>query len=221
MNTTMKRLGMMAIAAAGLSTAACDDQTGVDLGGSASLSFAATGGSTLLGDPTPPQNPVTVGGHVIAVSSVELALSELEIEGDNAEMEMKGGQVLVALPVNGTVVTPITASVAPGTYTELEMKVRTVRIRGTFDGQPFDVTVAVDEDLETDIRPPLVVTETTPANLTVAIQISNWFRNGDGTAIDLLNPSTTDRSRLKSNINASFDAFEDDDRSGRSHDDDD
>jgi hypothetical protein len=81
------------------------------------------------------------------------------------------------------------------------------------------VTVTVNEDLETDIRPPLVITETQPANLTVAVQISNWFRNDDGSAIDLLNMTTTSRARLASNINASFDAFEDDDRSGRSHDD--
>ena len=220
MKVGLNRLGLVAIAATALATAACDEQTGVDLGGSASLSFAATGGSTLLGDPTPPQNPMTVAGHVVAVSRVELQLSELEIEGeDSAEMEMKGGPLLVALPVNGNVITPVTATIAPGTYTELEMKVNTVRIQGTFDGQPFDVTVAVNEDLETDIRPPLVVTETTQANLTVSIQISNWFRNNDGSAIDLLNLSSTARERLKSNINASFDAFEDDDRSGRSHDD--
>jgi len=220
MNQGLNKLGLVTLMAAAIGMAACDEQLGVDAGASASLSFAATGGSTLLGDPTPPQNPVTVAGHVIAVSRVDLQLSELEIEGeDSAEVEMKGGPLLVALPMNGSVVTAVTATVFPGTYTELEMKVNTVRIQGTFDGQPFDVTVSVNEDLETDIRPPLVVTETTQANLTVAVQIANWFRNSDGSAIDLRNLSTTARSRLVSNINASFDAFEDDDRSGRSHDD--
>ena len=204
------------ILSAGLAFSACEESaTDAGLNAQASLSFAATGGSTLLGDPTPPQNPITVAGHVISVTSVELRLSELEIEGeDDAEMEMKGGTVLVALPVNGSVVTPINATVAAGTYTELEMKVQTVRIQGTYDGQPFDVTVTVDEDLETEIRPPLVVTETSAANLTVAVQIGNWFRNNDGTALDLRNLSAAGRSRLASNIEASFDAFEDDDRDG-------
>jgi hypothetical protein len=123
------------------------------------------------------------------------------------------------LPVNGSVVTPITTQVIPGTYTELEMKVNTVRVQGTYDGQPFDVTVTVNEDLETDIRPPLVVTETSPANLTVAVDISHWFMASDGGAIDLLNLSAAGSSRLASNIKISFDAFEDDDRSGSSHDD--
>ena len=165
--------------------AGCDDQVGPDGGASASLSFAATGGTTLLGSQTPPENPTTIGGHVIAITSAELRLSELEIEGGSAEMELKGERVLVALPMHGSVVTPINAPVPPGTYTELEMKVQSVRIQGTFDGQPFDVTVAINEDLETEIRPPLVVTETSPANLTVAVQTSNWFRNSDGSAIDL------------------------------------
>lgn len=218
MNKVVYNFGIAALTALGI--AACDDQLGVNGGAQASLSFAASGGSTLLGDPTPPQNPVTMGGHVIAVSRVELRLSELELEGeDSAEVETKGSQVLVALPVNGSVVTPITTPVVPGTYTELEMKVNTVRIQGTYDNQPFDVTVTVDEDLETDIRPPLVVTETSPANLTVAVDISQWFRASDGGAIDLLNLGASGSSRLASNIKVSFDAFEDDDRSGRSHDD--
>ncbi len=220
MNAALNKLGMALLAATAFGMAACDEQLGLSAGASTSLSFAATGGSTLLGDPTPPQNPSTVGGHVIAVSSVELLLSKLEIEGfNNAETEIKGGTILVALPVNGSIVTPVTATVAPGTYNNLELKVQTVRVRGTFDGQAFDVTVGVDEDLEMSINPPLVVTETSQANLTVAVQMANWFRNFDGSAIDLRNLSTTGRSRLASNIEASFDAFDDHDRSGRSHDD--
>jgi hypothetical protein len=211
---------------AAFGAAACDDQTGLDanLNAQASLSFAATGGSTLQGDTTPPQNPVTIDGHVIQVTNIELRLSELEIEGrDDAKMEMRGGIIVVALPVDGSLVTPISATVAAGTYDELELEVRTVRVQGTFDGQPFDVTVNVDEELETAIDPPLVVTETGQANLTVAIRVNRWFRNGDGTSIDLLNLTTLGRSRLANNIEASFDAFDDDDRSGHHdhHDDDD
>ena len=218
--TRLNKYAAITILGAAFGLVACEDQVGLDANANASLSFAANGGSTVLGDPMPPQNPMTVSGHVIAITRVELRLSELELEGgDSAEMEMRGAQILVALPMNGSVVTPINATVPAGTYTELEMKVQSVRIQGTFDGQPFDVIVAIDEDLETEIRPPLVITETSQANLTVAIEVTNWFRNSDGTAIDLLNLTTDARSRLKSNINASFDAFEDDDRSGRSHDD--
>ena len=219
MNRMINKLTAAVLIAGAAAMAGCDEQVGLDASANASLSFAATGGTTLLGGQAPPENPITVGGHAIAITTVELLLSELEIEG-HGEMEMKGEQILVALPMNGSVVTPINAMVPPGTYTELEMKVQTVRIQGTYDGQPFDVTIAINEDLEKEIRPPLVVTETSPANLTVAVQTSNWFRNSDGSAIDLRNLTTTMRSRLASNIKVSFDAFEDDDRDGHDEDDD-
>lgn len=213
----ISKIPVVALMALGL--AACEDQLGVEAGAQTSLSFAATSGTTLLGDAQPPQNPMTIGGHVIAVSSVELNLEELEVEGDSIKIELRRGALQVALPLNGSVVTTVTTLILPGTYDEVEMDVRTVRVQGTFDGQPFDVTVAVDEELEIEINPPLVVTETSPANVTVAIDISNWFRAGDGGALDLLNVTSTTRARLASNIEASFDAFDDDDRSGRSHDD--
>ena len=53
-----------------------------------------------------------------AREAAELQLSELEVEGDDSsKLEMRGSLIQVALPVNGTVVTPITATLAPGTYT--------------------------------------------------------------------------------------------------------
>lgn len=220
MKQVLNKVGLVVLVAAGLGLVGCDDQA-VNAGTQASLSFTASGGANLLGDPTPPQNPITVAGHVIAITSVELQLSELEVEGDDSsKLEMRGSLIQVALPVNGTVVTPITATLAPGTYTELEMKVQTVRIQGTFDGQPFDVSVFIDEDLETEIRPPLVKTDTSPANLTVVVDISGWFRNPDGSVIDMRSMTATSTERLATNIEISFDAFEDDDRSGSSHDDD-
>ena len=202
-------------------TVACEEGTGVNAGVGASVSFAAVGQTTLLGGTTAAQDSFSVAGHVIEISSVEMRVAELEVEGDSIEIELKSGLTVVALPANGTVVTPISAPVLPGTYDELELEVRTVRITGKFDGQPFDVSVTVDEKLEKDIRPPLVVTESSQANLTIAVQIMNWFRNSDGSAIDLRNLTATTQARLASNIEASFDAFDDHDRSGRSHDDDD
>lgn len=198
---------------------ACEDGTGVSGGSRATVSFAASGQATLLGGTTQPQDSFSVGGHTIEISSVEMRVSEIEVEGDSIEIELKSGLTVVALPLEGNVVTPITAPVLPGTYDELELRVQTVRVQGRFDGQPFDVTVVVDDKLEKNIRPPLVVTEASQANLTIAIQVMSWFRNSDGSAVDLRNLTTTGRAQLANNIEASFDAFDDDDRSGRSHDD--
>jgi hypothetical protein len=164
-------------------------------------------------------DPITIGGRTIDLTSIELSLSKIEVEGDDdVKTEIRGTTVVVAVPTNGQLVTPITATLAAGIYTELELKVQTVRIRGTIDGSPFDVSVLVDDELETDIVPPLVVAQGTTANLTVSLDVSNWFRRPDGSAIDLAHLNATLQGQLRSNIVASFEAFEDDDHRG--HDDD-
>ena len=196
--------------------AACDDSASVDLGldAQASVSFAAQGQSGLFSNRAP-NDPFSISGHTIAVSRVELRASEIEFEGDNdLKMELKGGTTVVAVPMNGSLVTPITANVAAGSYHEFEMEVQTVRIVGTYDGAPFDVTVKVDDEIELDLFPPLQVEAGSTANVTVALSVVSWFRNSDGSAIDPRGALATFQSRLASNIKASFEAFEDDDRDG-------
>ncbi|MGQ0562365.1 MAG: hypothetical protein ACT443_10880 [Gemmatimonadota bacterium] len=210
--TTAVLAGALAVTAA-----ACDDDSaGLTGSASTSVSFMAVGDPGLLGNQTNPENPMTIGAHTIVVSSVELNLSEIEVEGedDDVKTEIRGGTILVALPIDGRLVTPINVTLAAGTFDEIEMDVASARIRGSFDGQPFDITVNVDEELEQAITPPLVVEAGGTANLTIAIAIESWFRNPNGTAIDLLNLNATARAQLSENIEASFDAFDDHDRDG-------
>ena len=192
---------------------ACENGAGVDAGltSRASVSFAATGTDGLFGR-QPVENPITIGTHTIHVTRVELTLSELEFEGDSTETEIKGSTSVILLPVDGRLVTPVTARVAPGTYTELEMKVQSVRVQGTFDGESFDVSLVIDEDLEKELRPPIQVVENGEVNVTVALVVSNWFRADGGAALDPRVVTEAVKSKLKSNIKASFDAFHDDDR---------
>ena len=193
----------------------CDGLLSAGVDGNASVSFAARGPQSLLGGSGAPDNTMEIGSHTVVLSSVELRVSKIELEGeDELEAEMKGGTTIIALPVNGSVVTPITASVFAGTYDEFEMEVQTVRLRGTFDGAPFDATVSANSELEMDLVPPIVATENGTVNVTVSISFANWFRNFDGTAIDPRNLTEVLRARLVSNIRASFNAFEDHDRDG-------
>ncbi len=195
--------------------AGCDEISG-SVDGEASLSFAVQGAPDLLGQATDPENPVFVSGHEIALTRVELRVSEVELEReDSLKIEWESRTTLVALPLDGRVETAFNANVMAATFDEFEMDVQTVRIQGTFDGEPFDVTVQVNDEIEIEFFPPLVIDETGEVNVTVAVIVENWFRRPGGGAIDPRNLDSSIESDLRNNIKASFDAFDDDDHDGR------
>jgi hypothetical protein len=202
-----------------ISASACEDATGAGDRGTTSLSFASVGAPGSL-SASAVADSALVDGHVIKLTNADLRLSKIEIEGDSLEIEMKGGMTVVGLPLNGGITTPVTVPLLPGTYDKLEMDIQSVRLQGTFDGQPFDVNVNVVAELETDLNPPVVVTASGAENVTVAFSIANWFVSGTGAAIDPRNLTTETAQRLMANIRASMHGFDDHDCDG-DHDEDD
>jgi hypothetical protein len=71
---------------------------------------------------------------------------------------------------------------------------------------------AVDASIETPFSVPVTVDASNP-NVTVAIDIVNWFSDGSGGTLDPSNRANA--SRIAANIKGSFHAFEDDDHDGR------
>ena len=148
------------------------------------------------------------------------------------------GPVLVDLPLNGSLRTQITATVPAGTFDEIEFELEhahddsaserafrrehpefnglSVRVEGTFNGQPFTFVSSVRAELEMEFDPPLVVGES-GHNVTVSVDLARWFRRTDGTIIDprTANPGGANAGVVAANIRSSFDAFGDDDRDGR------
>ena len=90
-----------------------------------------------------------------------------------------------------------------------------VRLEGTFNGQPFVYTSGVEAELEFHFAEPLVV-ENEGVNVTIAVELSRWFIDRAG---NLINPGTAgaggpNAERVNANIRVSFDGFEDDDHDG-------
>jgi hypothetical protein len=150
--------------------------------------------------------------------------------------EVETGPTLIDLPLDASAKTSISAAVPAGTYRALELRVGpitsgnrsssaflsahpefeniSVRIEGTFNGQPFVFTAPVDASIESVFSGPITIDTNNP-NVTVAIDITSWFSDGEGGTLD---PSTSSNaSRISANIASSFHAFEDDDHDG--HDD--
>jgi hypothetical protein len=204
-----------------LSASACEDVTGGPDQGTTSLSFASARASAGSVSASALADSIVVGGHVINLTNVDLRLSKIEIEGDSLEIEMKGGLTVVGLPLNGGVTTPVTVPLLPGTYDKLEMEMQSVRLRGTFDGQLFDVNVNVVVETETYLNPPVVVTASGIENVTVTFSTANWFVSSTGTALDPRNLTAEGAQRLMANIKTSLHGFEDHDRDGEHDEDDD
>ena len=178
---------------------------------------------------------ISFGGHVLNLTSVDVTFDEITVEraemtnggdsdGDsdsdsdsdgpsNHKLERAG--TTISLPLQGGVVTPINDALPAGFYEEIELDFRTIRLRGTFDGQAFDVTVPVHTELDVRFDPPLEVNDDTDRlNITFSIDPYMWLRRADGALVDprLFESNAALRAQFVNRIRASIKAFEDADR---------
>lgn len=161
-----------------------------------------------------------------------------DVIDDDCE-EFETGPFLLELPMDASVQTAFAISDVPlATYDELEFKVHkpedavdgdtsfltlnpdfvgvSIRVEGDFDGTPFVYESDLNAEQETQLSPPLVVTDGASINVTFSVDVSSWFRALDGSLID---PVTANKGELnegivEENIIASIDIFEDDDHDG-------
>ena len=153
-----------------------------------------------------------------------------------AELELAPS--IVSLSVNGAVTQALISTIPSGTYSAFEAKIRvveakkaastaflaahpemvgaSVRVEGTFNGKAFTYTGAPKAELEGLFNPALVA-DSTGANITINVDLTNWFRTSAGTLVDpaTANAGGTNATLVSSNIARSFKAFRDDDHDGR------
>ncbi len=156
--------------------------------------------------------------------------------------DLKLGPMLVDLPLDATARTAITVNIPAGTYQQFEAEIDaissenegrqqesaaflaanpnfrgvSIRVEGTYNGTPFVYTTGVEAEIELEFNPDMVVDGATN-NLTVHVDMSRWFVNGNGSRIDpsTANSGGVNKSLVDANIKRSFDVFEDDDHDGR------
>lgn len=152
--------------------------------------------------------------------------------------ELELAPTKIDLAVNGNVISALTVPVPPGSYSALEAKITladtgrsggaaliaanpqlrgaSVHVEGTFNGQAFVYTGTTRAQIESRFEPPLVA-DGSGINVTVSVDLTNWFKTSAGALID---PSTANAGGpnaelVSTNIARSFIAFRDDDRDGR------
>jgi len=214
----------------------CSNSTDIGANAPAQLSFTTS--STTASGVVASLVPVTNGGHTLELTHVTLTIARAELkrsttdgcaedEGDDDHggsattmedcAEVKVGTTSVDLPLNGTLVTLPANALPAGTFRELELRVASVRLQGTFDAKAFDVTLPVNARGEIEFATPLVVTDGTPTSITVNVPVSSWLVNPDGSLVDpnAIATNSTLLATIKGRVTASFRAFEDEDHDGR------
>ena len=155
---------------------------------------------------------------------------------DDSCEEIQLGPMLIDLPVTDAVLSPISTQVPAGTYREIEFDIRrpgtdpadeafkaanpnfanaSIRLEGTYNGTPFVFVSELDQEVQIDFDPPVVITEGNN-NATIAVDIRSWFTTATGALIDpaTANPGQPNASIVSEKIKTSLRAFEDDDKSG-------
>ena len=229
----------VAFVAATIGTTACEGVLGNDETGPTTISFRTAGSSTLsVSDGAALAGiPVTGGGHTVDVQAVDVLFDEVTLErrgeADDLDSEedsdsdgrgkerFHAGAITVSLPLDNGSVTPISQIIPHGAYDELEMDAAFVRVKGTYDGLPFDVTVPVNAEIESNFNPPFVVDgDDDRPNVTVKVDVLSWFRDANGVVIDPRRLATDAnlRAQFRNRVRASFRAIEDHDRDGDDQD---
>jgi len=182
----------------------------------------------------------------IELKAVEDAACDTIAENDNCE-EFEAGPVLVSLPLGATATEAmISVSAPPGQYDKLEFKIHkpggsdeaafiaahpafdgvSIRVTGTYSQagtrSDFTFTSDLDAEQEVELAPPITASAGAATAVTLRVDVASWFLNAGGTA--LVDPATANKGQpnegvVTDRIEASFDAFRDDDHDG--HDDDD
>ena len=220
-------------------TAACSDSTSANRSGVqlAFTSGVSSSANRLL-------VPITNGGHTLDITQATLTISRIELKraqtdacaGDDEHdddvaplaaassssdddecEELKAGPVSIDLPLTGGMAVLPANAIPAGTFRELEIRVSFVRLVGTFDAKPFDVTLQVNTRGEFAFSTPLVVTDGAATSITIDVPVGGWLTNANGSLIDptLISSNTTLLAQVRSRIIASFHAFEDEDHDGR------
>jgi hypothetical protein len=230
------RIWIGVLVAATLPLAACDT-LGPDRDEQVTVSFAAgrTGFSAVQ---SASLVPISDGTHTVDLQSVSLTLDKIVLreegvkgtrgserdsdkDSDGRSRNLRFGAITIDLPLTGGVITPISTVLPNGTFDQIGFDVLLVRLRGTFDGQPFDATIPVNGKVDLEIDPAFVVDSGDDhLNITIALDPSSWLRLANGAVIDLRNLQSDEslRRSLAQKIRASFRAFEDSDHDADDHD---
>ena len=210
----------------------------------ASTSSTSLSGGTISGALVGSSDVLVITKAQLVLAELELqraggscTSADTTSSSDSCE-ELELAPTMIDLPVSGNVVGALSVPVPAGSYSALEAKITladtgrrggaaliaahpelrgaSVRVEGTFNGTAFVYTGTTRAQIESRFDPPLVA-DGSGINVTVSVDLTNWFKTSSGALIDpsTANSGGANAELVSTNIARSFVAFRDDDRDGR------
>jgi hypothetical protein len=190
------------------------------------------------------QEVIGLGSDTIVLSSVQFVLRKIELQravaapvcdslttDDDCE-ELKVGPVLLDLPLGAGASRAFNVAIDTGSYGKIKLEIHkpsgsevpgfdgvSIRVVGTYNGTPFTFESDLDAEQEFTFNPPLTVTDSTGAHLTLFVDLAKWFDNGNAGSPGLIDPTSAtiggpNEGVVKNAIEASLNAFEDENHNG-------
>jgi hypothetical protein len=155
--------------------------------------------------------------------------------------EAKAGPLILDLPLSAGATHVFSVQVDTGTFTSVQFQIHkptdnpadqalvaqhpeftgiSVRVEGQFNGTDFSYTNDLTAHQRMDLPAPLSVTDATPVDLTIMVDIATWFKDQGGNLVDPASAATgqPNEQLVTGNIKSSFHAFKDHDHDGEDDD---
>lgn len=154
------------------------------------------------------------------------------------ENEIEFGPVVVDLPVSAGLRAGADVFLPAGLYSEVKFEIEplddddryeiaartanpdlanaSIRVEGTYNGQPFVYLTDLEAHMVLDLQPDLVLAEG-GFNVTIQVDVNEWFLTSTGAIIDpnSANAGGPNEAQVEANILTSLHAFADGDRDGQ------
>jgi hypothetical protein len=211
----------------------------VPVGGALLIGCEATGprgpaAVSLSVAPMPGTIAVGNGPNSLRITNVQFVLAETEMAQAVTRDLLQRNPILINLPLGARAPRKVlNATVPGGRYTRLQARLRaagsdfatlhpdwpasvSVRVAGVYTdatnvAHDFTFVSGVDAQLQIALAHPITV-DAAARNVTMAVNVARWFRNGQGAVVDPRNSANA--AAISKNIERSFQAFQDDDGDG-------
>ncbi|MGZ8391722.1 MAG: hypothetical protein ACXWWK_02660 [Gemmatimonadales bacterium] len=239
-------LSLLAIVAGACSDAGPSNLNQLSFNSATRTAPAAIAGASLgmVGTPetfTDGTNTLAIDKVELVLREIELhragAVTDCVAGADDCE-ELEIGPILFDVPL-GTPGASRTFSVqiAPGSYDKVEFAIHkaspsddvafvqahpdlsdaSVKVTGTYNGTGFTYIGRFDVEMEFALSPALIAGETAASDLTLFVDLGQWFREQGGMLLDpgTANSGQPNQGVVEQNIKSSLEAFEDENHDGR------